>query len=114
MNDKYEMTSMPPERNLHNQSIADGKTIRCRENPRDKGIKRARSRNTRPGLVCTLNIFMHLFSKVVLCCVFSAISSVNCTNGCYLSSYSSEDGNLATKPIIATRRNIREGSIVNK
>ena len=27
------------------------------ENPKDKGIKRARSRNTRPGLVCTLNIF---------------------------------------------------------
>ena len=107
MNNKYEMTSMPPERNLHNHSIVDGKTIRCRENPRDKGIKRARSRNTRPGLVFTLNIFMHLFSKVVLCCVFSAISSVNCINGCYLSSYSSEDGNLATKPMIATRRNIR-------
>ena len=57
MNNKYEMTSMPSERNLHNHSIGDGKTIRCRENPRDKGINRARSRNTRPGLVCTLNIF---------------------------------------------------------
>ena len=57
MNDKYEMTSMPPERNLHNQPIVDGKTIRCRENPRDKGIKSARPRNTRPGLVFTLNIF---------------------------------------------------------
>ena len=57
MNNKYEMTSMPPERNLHNQRIVDGKTIRCRENPRDKGIKRARSRNTRPGLFFTLNIF---------------------------------------------------------
>ena len=57
MNNKYEMTSMPPGRNLHNHSIVDGKTIRCRENPKDKGIKRARSRNTRPGLVCALNIF---------------------------------------------------------
>ena len=107
MNNKYEMTSMPPERNLHNHSIADGKTIRCRENPKDKDIERARSRNTRPGLVCALNIFNASFFKVVLCCVFPAISSVNCTNGCYLSSYSSEDGNLATKPMIATRRNIR-------
>ena len=107
MNDKYEMTSLPPERNLHNQNIVDAKTIRCRENPRHKGNQRARSRNTRPGLVCTLNIFYASLFQVVLCCVFSAISSVNCTNGCYLSSYSSEDGNLATKPMIATRRNIR-------
>ena len=51
--------------------------------------------------------------KVALCCVFSAVSYANCTHGCYKGRDSSEDGNLATNPKIATSENMREGAMVN-
>ena len=43
----------------------------------------------------------------------SAISYANCTHGCYKGRDSSEDGNLATNPKMATSENMREGAMVN-
>ena len=56
----------------------------------------------------------HSTFKVVLYCVFTAISHANCTHGWYKRTDSSEGGNLATNPKIAASENMREGAMFNQ
>ena len=44
---------------------------------------------------------------------FLWIYDANCTHVCYKNKYSSEYGNLATNPKMATSENMREGAMVN-